>query len=112
MSSIERVRFFHHEYLDVKQRVGPKLLPALRHQCLHEVGIVVDDAVKSDGIRKYESWFQLAFRDGVVWELQGQIFTMWGNKEVKGQRQKKGKVDPSQPRQKRLISPSRKQRTT
>ena len=94
MSSIERVRFFHHEYLDVKQKVGPKLLPALRRQCLHEVGIVVDDAVKSDGIRKYESWFQLAFRDGVVWELQDQIFTMWENKEVKGQRQKKGKVDP------------------
>ena len=62
------------------------MFPALRRQCLHEVGIVVDDAVKSDGIRKYESWFQLAFRDGVVWELQEQIFTMWENKEVKGQR--------------------------
>ena len=32
-----------------------KLYPALQHLCLHEVGIVVDDAVKSDGIRKYES---------------------------------------------------------
>ena len=73
---------------------APKMFPALRRQCLHEVGIVIDDAVKSDGIRKYESWFQLAFRDGVVWELQDQIFTMWENKEVKGQRQRKGKVDP------------------
>ena len=43
---------------------------------------MIDDAVKSDVIRKYESWFQLAFRDGVVWELQDQIFTMWENKEV------------------------------
>ena len=59
----------------------------------HEVGIVVDDVVKLEGIQKYESWFQLAFRDGVVWELQDQIFTMWENKEVKGQRQRKGKVD-------------------
>ena len=50
--------------------------------------------MKSGGIRKYESWFQLAFRDGEVWDLQDQIFTMWENKEVKGQRQKKLKVDP------------------
>ena len=70
------------------------MFPALRRQLLHDVGIVIDDAVKSDGIYKYESWFQLAFRDGVVWELQDQIFTMWENKEVKGQRQRKGKVDP------------------
>ena len=94
MSSIERIRFFHHEYLDGKNKFGAKLYPALRRQCLHEVGIVVDDAVKSDGIRKYESWFQLAFRDGEVWDLQDQIFTMWENKEVKGQRQRKSKVDP------------------
>ena len=94
MSSIECIRFFHHEYLDEKTKFGAKLYPALRRQCLHEVGIVVDDAVKSDGIRKYEPWFQLAFRDGGVWDLQDQIFTMWENKEVKGQRQKKSKFDP------------------
>ena len=76
MSSIERIRFFHDEYLDVKSKITVKMFLALRRQCLHEVGIVTDDAVKSDGIRKYESLFQLAFRDGVVWELQDQIFTM------------------------------------
>ena len=69
MSSIEYIRFFHHEYLDVKQRIGPKMFPTLRRQCL-QVRIAVDDALKSDGIWKYESWFQLAFRDGLVWELQ------------------------------------------
>ena len=94
MSSIERIRFFHHEYLDALQTHGPKLFPALRRQCLYEVGIVIDDTVKSDGIRKYESWFQLAFRDGEVWDLQDKIFTMWENKEVNGQKQKKSKVDP------------------
>ena len=94
MTSIKRIRFFHHEYLDGKTKISAKMFPALRCQCLHEVGIVVDDVVKSNGIRKYESWFQLAFRDGVVWELQEQIFTMWENTEVKGQRQRKGKVDP------------------
>ena len=76
MSSIERIRFFHHEYLDALHTYGPKLYPALRRKCLYEVGIVIDDTVKSDGIRKYESWFQLAFRDGEVWDLQDKIFTM------------------------------------
>ena len=95
MSSIERIRFFHHEFLDYKQNSGVKVHPGLRRQCLHEVGIVVDENVKSDGLRKYEPWFQLAFRDGEVWDLQDQIFSMWESKEVKGQRQKKGKVDPT-----------------
>ena len=93
MFSIEWIRFFHHEYLDVKQKIGTKLYPTLRRQCLHEVRIVVDDAIKPDGIRKYESWFQLSFRDGEVWKLQDQIFMMWENKEVKGERQKQYKVD-------------------
>ena len=53
---------------------------------------MVDNQVKFEGIRKYESWFQLAFTDGEVWELQDKIFTMWENKEVKGQRQKKSNV--------------------
>ena len=94
MSSIERIRFFHYEYLDAIREYGPKLHPSLRRQCLNEVGIVIDDTVKSDGLRKYEPWFQLAFRDGAVWDLQDKIFTMWVNKEVKGQKVKKGKVDP------------------
>ena len=55
---------------------------------------MVDDNVNLDGLRKYESWFQLAFRDGAVWDLQHQIFSMWENKDIKGQRQKKCKVDP------------------
>ena len=43
MSSIERIRLFHHEYLDAKDRAGGmKLNPILRRQCLHEVGIVFD----------------------------------------------------------------------
>ena len=94
MSCIERIRFFHHEYLDALQRFGPKLHPGLRRQCLLEVGIVVDESTKSEGLRKYDSWFQLAFRTGEVWDLQDRIFSMWEHKEVKGQRAKKAKLDP------------------
>ena len=94
MSSIERIRFFYYEYLDTLKQYGPRLHPGLRDQCLNEVGIVKDDSVKSEGLRKYEPWFQLAFRDGIVWDLQDKIFTMWESKEVKGQKMKKGKIDP------------------
>ena len=93
MSSIERITFFRHEYLDSKDKCGMKLNPMLKRQCLREVGIVVDDNVKSDVLRKYKSWFQLVFRDGDVWDLRAQIFTMWENKEIKGQRQKRSRVD-------------------
>ncbi len=94
MSSIERIIFFHYEYLDALRRYGARLHPGLRCHCLNEVGIVIDETVKSDGLRKYEPWFQLAFREGTIWELQDAIFTMWENKEVKGQKAKQGKFDP------------------
>ena len=94
MSCIERIRFFHHEYLDALQKYGPRLHPGLRRQCLLEVGIAVDESTKSEGLRKYDSWFQLAFRTREVWDLQDRIFSMWERKEIKGQRSKKAKLDP------------------
>ena len=93
MSCIEHIRFFHHEYLDALQKYGPRLHPNLRRQCLLEVNIVVNESMRSKGLRKYDSWFQLAFRSGEVWELQDRIFSMWERKEVKGQRSKKVKLD-------------------
>ena len=94
MSCIERIRFFHHEYLDALQKGGGRLRPNLRRQCLLEIGIAVDESTSSEGLRKYDLWFQLAFRYGEVWELQDRIFSMWERKEVKGQRSKKAKLDP------------------
>ena len=85
MSCIERIRFFHHQYLDALQKGGGKLHPNLRRQCLLEVGIAVDESTRSEGLRKYDSWFQLAFRSGEVWELQDSIFSI---------RSKKAKLDP------------------
>ena len=55
---------------------------------------MVDESTKSEGLRKYDSWFQLAFRLEEVWELHHKIFNMWERKEVKGKRTKKAKVDP------------------
>ena len=80
LSCIEQIRFFHHGYVC--------------RQCLLKVGIVVNKSTRSEEMRKYDSWFQLAFRLGEVWDLQDKIFSMWERKEVKGQRAKKARVDP------------------
>ena len=80
--------------IDASQKGGGRLHPNLRRQCLLEVGIAVDESTRSEGLRKYDSWFQLAFRSGDVWELQDCIFNMWERKEVKGQWSKKAKLDP------------------
>ena len=94
MSCIKWIQFFHHEDLDALDRFSLKLHPCLPHQCLLEVGIAIDESTKSEGLRKYDSWFQLAFRTGEVWDLQDKIFRMWECKEVKGQRSNKGMIDP------------------
>ena len=57
MSCIERIRFFHHEYLDALQRYGPGPHLGLHLQCLLEVGIAIDERTKLEGLRKYDSWF-------------------------------------------------------
>ena len=44
----------------------------------------MDESTRSEGLRKYDLWFQ----------LQDRIFSMWQRKEVKGQRSKKAKLDP------------------
>ena len=92
MSCIERIRFFHHEYLDALQKYGGRLHPNLCRQSLLKVGIAVDESMRSEGLRKYDSWFQLAFRSGEVWDLQDRMFSMWEWKEVKGQTVKESKT--------------------
>ena len=56
--------------------------------------IALDESTRSEGLRKYDSWIQLAFQSGEDWELQDHIFSMWEWKEVKGQWSKKEKLDP------------------
>ena len=94
ITTIERIRFFHHEYLDALQKSGGRLHPNLHRQCLLKVDIAVVESTRYEGLRKYDSCFQLAFRSGEVQELQDRIFSMWEQKEVKGQRSKKAKLDP------------------
>ena len=59
MSSIERIRFFHYEYLDALREFGPKLNTGLQIYSLNEVDIVTNDIMKSEELRKYKLWFQL-----------------------------------------------------
>ena len=55
---------------------------------------IAADKTKSEGLRKYDSWFQLAFRTGEVWDIHDRLFSMWERKEIKDQRSKKAKLDP------------------
>ena len=57
MSCIERIQFFHHEYLDALQKYGGRLHPNLCRQSLLKVGIAVDESMRSEGLRKYDLWF-------------------------------------------------------
>ena len=66
MSCIERIRFFHHEYLDALQKYGPRLHPNLRRQCLLEVNIVVNESMRSKGLRKYDWSFSIRGGLGVA----------------------------------------------
>ena len=69
MSCIKWIRVFHHEYLDALDHFGPRLHPSLCRQCVLEVGIAIDASAKSEGLQKYDSKFQLAFRTGEVRDL-------------------------------------------
>jgi hypothetical protein len=45
----------------------------------------------SDIFRVVDSYFQLGFRTGHVWDLIDEIFTLWENISIKNQRVKKAK---------------------
>jgi hypothetical protein len=45
----------------------------------------------SDIFRAVDSYFQLGFRNGQVWDLIDEIFTLWANISIKNQRVKKAK---------------------
>ena len=81
-------------FIDALLSYSPKLHVGLHCQCLLEVGVAVEESTKLEGLRKYDAWFQLAFRTGEVWDLQDKIFNMWERNEVKGQHGKKEKLDP------------------
>ena len=85
MTFVQRIRFFHNEYLDF-MRVNDKITYEFRVQCCRETGLVFEDTRSSDALRKYDQTFQLAFRTGPIWDLQEEIFSMWEKGEVKGQR--------------------------
>ena len=50
ISSIERIRFFQYEYLDIVRQYDPNLNPSVWRHCLNEVGIVTYNTTKSEHI--------------------------------------------------------------
>ena len=83
MACIERIRFFHHVYLDALQKNGGRLYLNLRRQCLLEVGITVDDKHEVRRTNEIRLLVSIGLSIKEVWELQDRIFSMWEWKEVK-----------------------------
>ena len=65
-------------------------------ECCMEIGFPIDDENAknhkgSDVFRVVDSYFQLRFRNGHVWDLIDEIFTLWKKFGIKNQRVKKAK---------------------
>eukprot|EP01018_Ginkgo_biloba_P013093 Gb_10123 [translate_table: standard] len=96
MTFIQKIRFFHNEFIDLCEGDKSKATFEFRLQCCMEVGIVIhekDTKRKSDMLRAVDSQFQLAWHTGYVWDIIDNIFSMWDEFKVKGQKMKKMKKD-------------------
>ncbi|MCO5595790.1 hypothetical protein L7F22_049838 [Adiantum nelumboides] len=87
-----KVRYFHNEWVD-RLRQGKKVDEAFKVRLCEHVGLATKKSKKGErgakqNIRCFDKFFQLAFRDGDLWEHQEEIFKLWEEGKVKGQRVK------------------------
>eukprot|EP01018_Ginkgo_biloba_P038480 Gb_37443 [translate_table: standard] len=96
MKFIQKIQFFHNEFIDLCEGDKSKATFEFRLQCCMEVGIVIhekDTKRKSDMLRAVDSQFQLAWHIRYVWDIIDNIFSMWDEFKVKGKKMKKMKKD-------------------
>ena len=66
---------------------------AFKVKLCEQVGLATKKTKKGErsskpNIRGYDNFFQLAFRDGEIWDHQEEIFRLWEDGKIKGQRVK------------------------
>jgi hypothetical protein len=83
LTNIEKWRCWR----QVFERCGGKKTYETKKQCLEENGVRVTDYSQ---IYKYDPQLQICMRGDELWKLQNEIFTMWEQGQVKGERFKKG----------------------
>ncbi|MCO5563416.1 hypothetical protein L7F22_017058 [Adiantum nelumboides] len=90
MSFIQKIRFFHNEWVATIKR-GGKVDDNFRVALCEKCGLEVKKkggrgASQKPNSKPYDNYFQLAFRDGEVWDLQEEIFKLYEQGELKGQK--------------------------
>ncbi|KAI5072228.1 hypothetical protein GOP47_0012334 [Adiantum capillus-veneris] len=90
MSFIQKIRFFHNEWVDTIKH-GGKVDDNFRVALCEKCGLEVKNkggrgASQKLNTKQYDNYFQLAFRDGEVWDLQEEIFKLHEQGKLKGQK--------------------------
>ncbi|MCO5547183.1 hypothetical protein L7F22_000626 [Adiantum nelumboides] len=80
MSFIQKIRFFHNECVDTIKR-GGNVDDNFRVALCEKCGLEVKKkggrgASQKPNTKQYDNYFQLAFRDGKIWDLQEEIFKL------------------------------------
>lgn len=84
MTNIDVVRACHNLFVEY----GEKRSVELRIACCQECSLDYIPG-KRDSMAKHDPTFQVAWRQGEIWELQDTIFSMWQKYEILGQNKPK-----------------------
>ncbi|MCO5547125.1 hypothetical protein L7F22_000567 [Adiantum nelumboides] len=90
ISFIQKIRFFHNEWVDTIKR-GGKVDDNFQVALCEKSGFEVKKkgghgASQKPNTKQYDNYFQLAFQDGEVWDLQEEIFKLHELGKLKGQK--------------------------
>jgi len=90
MTFLQKIRFFHNEWVK-QQKEGRNVDENFRVTLCERCGLQVQKkgshgADQKPNIKPFDNFFQLAFRDGEIWEMQEHIFNLWEQGKLKGQK--------------------------
>ncbi|MCO5611298.1 hypothetical protein L7F22_065550 [Adiantum nelumboides] len=117
ISFIQKIRIFHNEWVDTIKR-GGKVDDNFQVALCEKCGLEVKKngghgASQKLNTKQYEYYFQLAFQDGEVWDLQEEIFKLHEQEKLKVQKlsksQGKGVSKEDSPPKDMKITPWRQQ---
>jgi hypothetical protein len=83
LTNIEKWRCWRQVY----ERLGCKKTYETKKACLEENGVRITDHTQ---ISKYDPQLQICMRGDVLWKLQNEVFMMWEQGQVKGEKFKRG----------------------
>lgn len=86
MNFIDRIRYVHNEYISMRSQ-DLKADRMWRREVCKKIGLRIEESKLADSLRWHDNLFQIAFRDGEIWDLQEKIFSKWERWEIKGQKE-------------------------